>query len=479
MPASLAILLTFLFVIALFVWDGRRNKDAGSALWLPVLWILVVGSRFPSQWLELGNPSTNFNVADGSPLDAIYFGSLILFGTIVLIRRGVFSADLFRQNFWIFAFLAYGLVSVLWSDFPFVAFKRWIKVLGHPVMALIILTEPRPGRAFATVIKRCAFVLLPLSILFIKYLPEYGRAFDPWTGEGMFRGAMLTKNDVGYVCMLFGLFFLWNIHSRHQIKDVRARRDELLLSLGCLAMIAYLLATVNSATAVATFVVGAGALWFLGTGFASRRFLGTQVVVIALLFFGVELLFDVYERVVTALGRDPSLTDRTEVWADAMALQTRPLVGMGFESFWLGDRLQAMWDKWWWRPNQAHSGYIETYLNLGMIGVVLLVGMLISTFRKISARLASDFDFSRLRFALFVAILLQNYTEAAFKGVHLVWTIFHLIALDPPKRDRVEARARSPHFGTARRRALRPRTTATGEASATRGSAAPHSPKLR
>ena len=38
--------------------------------------------------------------------------------------------------------MAYGLLSVLWSDFPLIAGKRWIKTLGHPVMALIILTEP-------------------------------------------------------------------------------------------------------------------------------------------------------------------------------------------------------------------------------------------------------------------------------------------------------------------------------------------------
>ena len=75
------------------------------------------------------------------------------------------------------------LLAILWSDFQFVAFKRWIKILGHPIMALVVLTDPDPIEALRRLFKRAAFVLVPMSILFIKYFPEYGRGFDQWTGE--------------------------------------------------------------------------------------------------------------------------------------------------------------------------------------------------------------------------------------------------------------------------------------------------------
>lgn len=133
------------------------------------------------------------------------------------------------------------------------------------------------------------------------------------------------------------------------------------------------------------------------------------------------------------LGRDPTLTDRTEVWEDALALVSNPVLGMGFESFWLGQRLTILWSKWWWQPNQSHNGYIETYLNLGAVGVFLLFGILISTFRKISKQLIVEFNFSRLRLGFLFAIIFYNYTEAAFKAVHLVWTVFHIIAIDYSK----------------------------------------------
>ncbi len=110
------------------------------------------------------------------------------------------------------------------------------------------------------------------------------------------------------------------------------------------------------------------------------------------------------------------------------------IVGAGFESFWLGRRLDTLWAKWWWLPKpQAHNGYLETYLNLGVLGVVLLLGVIVSVFRKIARQLvSSDVEFARLKLAFLFAILAFNYTEAGFKGVHLIWTLFYIVAMEYP-----------------------------------------------
>ena len=54
MPSSLATTFTLLIVVILLVWDTRRTRGVSSAIWIPVVWIAITGSRFPSQWLELG-----------------------------------------------------------------------------------------------------------------------------------------------------------------------------------------------------------------------------------------------------------------------------------------------------------------------------------------------------------------------------------------------------------------------------------------
>jgi O-antigen ligase len=433
MPPHVAAILTIMFIFFLFIRESRKEGKVSSALWLPVMWMAITGTRFVSQWINLGS-GYSANYHDGSTIDALYFLTLIITGVCVLAHRRIMLSEILQKNRWLVVFFIYCFLSIAWSDFPLIAFKRYIKILGHPVMALIIITDSDPSKALRTVIKRCAFLMMPLSVLFIKYYPEYGRYFDHWTGQAYNNGAMLNKNELGYGCMIFGIFFFWNLLIASRIDYWRTKIEEFILSIGFLYMIGWLWHMAQSATSLATFLIGVVTIIVLDLHIVNKRFVGVYLIITILLALWLESSFDIYERVVEFLGRDPTLTDRTEVWGDALALVSNPIFGMGFESFWLGPRLDILWSKWWWQPNQAHNGYIETYLNLGAVGVFLLFGVLISTFRKISKQLLIDFDFARLRLGFLFAILFYNYTEAAFKAVHLVWTIFHIIAIDYPKR---------------------------------------------
>ncbi|MBV9392191.1 MAG: O-antigen ligase family protein, partial [Verrucomicrobia bacterium] len=420
MPPIVALSLTVAFIIFLYRRDAKETPRVSSALWIPLLWYLIAGSRFVSQWLSLGQGGGP-SMEEGSPLDAAVFAGLIVAGYSILQKRGITLRNFSQENRWLMFFLIYCLLAILWSDFPFVAFKRWIKILGHPIMALIVLTDPNPVAAFRKLFKRAAFVLVPMSILFIKYYPQYGRGFDNWTGLAFNQGVNLNKNELGYCCMISGLFFFWNLLQAFKLKNRKARRNEVILSLAFFAMVLWLLKLSSSATSLSCMVVGAATILVLGLPFVSKRHVGFYVIIGILVFALSEPIFGIYGEVLKVLGRDPTLTDRTQVWHDALTLQPNPLLGAGFESFWLGSRLAKLWAKWWWHPNQAHNGYIETYLNLGLVGVAILAGVLLDTFRKISKRLVKDFEFSRLRLAFLFAIMMYNFTEATFKGTSLVW----------------------------------------------------------
>ncbi len=378
---------------------------------------------------------------EGSPLDALFFLTLIVLGIAVLRRRPFNLGALMRENYWLSAFFIFSFVSIIWSDFPFIAFKRWIKTLGHPVMALIILTDPNPLTAFRLVLKRSAIVMVTLSVLFIKYFPEYGRGFDYWTGFATNRGINLNKNELGYCCLIFGIVMIWNLVLARRITDKKQRREETLLSLGIVGMIVWLLQMSNSMTSLVTMSLGAVVMAGLGLRFISKKRFGTTLVTVCVVAASLEMSVGVYKPTLEMLGRNPTLTDRTEVWADALELADSPVLGAGFESFWLGDRLASMWSKWWWQPLQAHNGYIEIYLNSGAVGVLLFLALIISTFNKITAKFHDDFDFARLRMGFLLTILAYNYTEATFKALHFVWLIFYLIAIDVP-------RARTSRLGT-------------------------------
>ena len=127
-------------------------------------------------------------------------------GALVLIRRRVNWNTLVAGNIWLFVFFLYWVVSVAWSDYPFVGLKRWIKDMGNLIMVLVILTEADPIQTVKTVFTRCAFVLLPLSVLFIKYYPDLGRYYSRWTWEPVYCGVTTEKNALGCLVLVCGLF---------------------------------------------------------------------------------------------------------------------------------------------------------------------------------------------------------------------------------------------------------------------------------
>jgi O-antigen ligase len=127
----------------------------------------------------------------------------------------------------------------------------------------------------------------------------------------------------------------------------------------------------------------------------------------------VILFADVGGVLLEQVGRDGTLTGRTELWPIVIALTDHPVLGTGFESFWLGERLQKIWDVYWWHPNEAHNGYLEIYVTLGWVGLGLVAAVAINGYRSIA--------------------IAYNFTESAFKTLHPIWFAFLLAVVVVPR----------------------------------------------
>src|SRR5207245_6913867 len=183
---------------------------------------------------------------------------------------------------------------ILWSDFPFVASKRWIKGLGDPMMALILLGDREPAKAVETVIKRCAYVLIPLSIVFIKYYPGLGRSYSEWTGEAVYTGVTTNKNLLGYLLFVAGLFFVCALFGKGARERGARDRTDIVIALLFLLMIEWLIQMANSKTSLIGLIVGI--LVVLGLRFSRvRRHFGTYVIAGILVCAALQLSFNVTE----------------------------------------------------------------------------------------------------------------------------------------------------------------------------------------
>src|SRR6516162_1839402 len=128
MPPVLALVLTFALIFYLFWRESRKENGVSNAIWIPTLWFLISGSKLVSQWLALfGVRVGDSSLEEGSPIDAVIHFGMILAGLFVLRKRSANLSEFVRNNRWLAIFLVYCLVSIVWSEFPFVAFKRLIR----------------------------------------------------------------------------------------------------------------------------------------------------------------------------------------------------------------------------------------------------------------------------------------------------------------------------------------------------------------
>lgn len=161
----------------------------------------------------------------------------------------------------------------------------------------------------------------------------------------------------------------------------------------------------------------------------------TGIITVALF----ALFFDNSGELVGALGRNATLTGRTDVWKRALGIAKNPIFGTGFETFWLGSRLawMRMLDR---DLNHAHNGYLEVYLNLGFVGVGLIAASLARGYQNLVASLRRDPSLNSLKLAYFLVAVIYNCTESAFKMMSPVWLITLIAVMVVPKYAGLTAR---------------------------------------
>lgn len=428
----LSLLLCITLIVFLYIIDIKRQKGISPALWVPLLWMLLLYSRSISEWL---NPGVSIELVSSTSMDegnALDRNITILFmvvGLLILLTRKITWKEIIQNNGWIFWLYYYCLISVLWSDQPIISIKRWIRDMGNIIMVLVVLTDQQPQDAFKTLMRRCFYILIPLSIVFIRWYSEFGRYWGPFGGEPLYVGVSTGKNGLGQICLVGGFFFLWETFERFK-KGVSGRdRLYFYINIFYIVMIAYLFYMANSQTSLMTFLIGIVLIMALSTIKRQRKFISIFVIHFALILIVIQMT-NIVEVVIKSLGRDVTISGRTELWTHLLEMDYNPLIGTGYRSFWSGDRLSALWVDYWWHPKQAHSGYLETYLNLGIIGLFSLLALLFSTYIKSKQKLMTNFEIGKLQMAILFMLLIYNYTEASFIISTPLWFFFLLSTIN-------------------------------------------------
>jgi O-antigen ligase len=113
-----------------------------------------------------------------------------------------------------------------------------------------------------------------------------------------------------------------------------------------------------------------------------------------------------------------------------------------------------------WRVNEgaffgiqsAHNGYLEVFLNVGIVGCGLLTILLMAGYRNIIKAFRRDPDTYNLSLAFFIVALVYNFSEAGFRMVTPIWFVLVLaVMMSTMDRGRMSARKGTTRLGVDER----------------------------
>ena len=386
-----------------------------------------------SQGWELPLFGTSDDAGDSALIRTLFLPAYA--AGIVLVAMSPWDTvrGLVRQPFLIVIF-GIAAFSVVWSVSPDQTERR-IFALAFTTLGGVVLAARYSWARLAEVLG-AAFVILAACSLFTGlFVPGVGRMADIFPGA--WRGLWHEKNTFGdnmaqgaAICAAAAL--------------LNPRRGAMWWSAAVLCFLLVLMST--SKTSLVSMVLSGASI---GLVWAARRGRAASVaatwsavvalgLVAATVFFASDFVFGL-------LGKDATLTGRTQIWAGIMRqIDQRPWQGFGYAAIW--DETDQWGPLAWithdagFRAHHAHNSWLEQWLSLGVPGLAAwaafylqtLVANIVALYRDKGAYLALPF---------FVLYSLTSLTESiAVVYNDMRWVIFVALAVKLALPDAAPAR---------------------------------------
>ncbi|GEM_PF-1702732 len=365
------------------------------------------------------NTRTEVNYTEGSTLMQILLFSIYVISFALLATQPTrrLARALKPSLLWLIPL--YAMVSVVWSDAPAISFRRAVALVGTSVFGLYLATRyPR-----TTLLRLLLVVSVIASILSVAIriaLPAY--AIDT---SGAWQGVFGHKNQLGQFMAFSAVLWL--------LAAASFRRYLLPVLFGALSVILLLLS--RSATALVIFVTLIAVLLLVRL-LRVRGRLALPIIMLTLAvggYLAVRVASDP-AAVLGLLGRDSTLTGRTQLWGLVwQMIRERFLFGYGYGGFWLGfaGPSAPVWLATGWNPPNAHDGFLDLMLDLGVVGLLIFVPIVLAALRRAYALALRaktlDAAFPLIFLAFF---LVSNITESFLVAYNsLSWALFVTLSL--------------------------------------------------
>ncbi len=323
---------------------------------LAVLLIFLFSSALLPQIFDGGE--------EGSPILRLIWPPVYLLTLILIGVRPMPVLGLMVRAWPLMLLAALPLVSASWSLDPGLSLRRGLGVV-MPALFGLWMASRYSWRDLIRLLALSFAILAVGSLLMSVLMPSYGVMSE--IHPGAWSGLWFEKNRLGGVMALAALAGMAAAFTTPHRREVRYWGALVILAVALVLMS-------TSRTALMACMIGvAGPLMIY---FARQGFIMAALAVFSGLFgvFALTLVIVIGPGVILeALGRDPTLTGRTDIWIGLMqAVQMRPWTGFGWGAFWLVEDGPVFWVRQatGWEVPSAHNSWIEIALALGLPGAI-------------------------------------------------------------------------------------------------------------
>ncbi|MFT4076275.1 MAG: O-antigen ligase family protein [Asticcacaulis sp.] len=338
---------------------------------------------------------------------------------VVLLLIGVRVTRLMRilpALFMIGLLVGLCFASTYWSIAPDITSRRTLAVGMTSLFGLYLASRYR-GEQLVQIIALAFAVLAAGSYFVCICVPHLGIHDD--INAGAWKGLWYEKNQMAAM-MVLG--FIATCASAY----ISPERRKAWIGLAVMIFLLVLLS--RSKTSLLACLASAGAIPVL---IALQRGGILSVIFVWLAataaMISCATFYIAPDAVFKMLGKDPTLTGRTEIWASLMRLSDKhPWLGYGYKAFWTPTSVPAsvVRAETHWEVPSAHNGWLDLLIQLGWIGVVLFgtvlaIGFFCALFRF--ARVKDGF-FSVLILMLFSFLIMSE--SFILSQNSLIWALF-------------------------------------------------------
>lgn len=329
---------------------------------------------------RLGDAQSIITVA----LTAIILGYGGIFGPISILifygmwlsrikYRGAQTLRPTRDAIYVLLLPAFCCLSAIWSAVPPLTLYSALEYTSSVLCAIII---GRLVRTFAFL----RGLSLGVTIVLIASIASKRYGVDPFSGYYSLVGLFGSKNQVGLFAEI-GIFIATLIFFYPQKRLSRLFYAVIPFAVACVAL--FLSKSASSVMSLMIVFAMIFAMYLITR--LPRNYRGFACAITLVWFVGLftaGAMLDWQQAIFSSFGKDSTLTGRTTLWAKGMqAAWHKPILGHGFYAFWvqgnpIAEQLWYQFDIGGRAGFHFHNMYIEAFVELGMVGVFLLVLLL-------------------------------------------------------------------------------------------------------